>query len=273
MLLMTETCPNCGAELNVDNAAGGLCGRCLFERGIEFTSTACFADGSTPGTPPFAAPDPIEVEADLLNFDVLELVGQGGMGAVYKARQRNLDRTVAIKILPRQSGGQEFADRFQREARALARPRHDNIVMAYDADEVEDFLFLVMELVEGMDLHRLVLKHGALPLRLGCELLLQAGKALHYAHEQGLVHRDIKPANLLIPADAVQCLAANSAEQRQQAPPVLVKVVDFGLARLHGSLPGASAGPTQQGFLGTPEFVAPEQARNGRDADKPLLFA
>ena len=118
MLVMTGTCPNCGDELNSDNAAGGLCARCLYQRGIEFTSTQAVADASTPGTLPFAAPDPIEVEADLLNFDVIELVGQGGMGAVYKARRRNLDRTVAIKILPRQiAGGQEFAERFAREAR------------------------------------------------------------------------------------------------------------------------------------------------------------
>jgi serine/threonine protein kinase/protein involved in polysaccharide export with SLBB domain len=289
MLLMTETCPNCGEELTSDNAAGGLCGRCLFERGIELTNTVGLAGGSTPGTHPFAAPDPVEVEADLLNFDVLELIGQGGMGAVYKAYQRSLDRTVAIKILPRQAaGGHEFAERFGREARALARLRHEHIVMAYDYGLTDRYLYSVMEYVGGPNLREYLRSHvaaasllsplgsdwergetaddpgshrdltapipegeGVRPLapRQALEIARDICAALQYAHENGIVHRDIKPENILLDEFG------------------RVKIADFGLAKLLQPDPRELALTHTRHFMGTLHYMAPEQSERPHETD------
>ncbi|MCI0641063.1 MAG: serine/threonine protein kinase [Gemmataceae bacterium] len=211
-------------------------------------------------------------------YRLLEEIGRGGFGAVYKARHSLMERTVALKVIaPEVAEDARARQWFRREIVAVTRLTHPNIVLAYDAAEADGLLFLSMEFVDGLNLHQLVRKHGPLPLRLGCELLHQAGKALQYAHEQGLVHRDIKPANLLIPTSAVACLQASTplspwgrgvGGEGLPAPPVMVKVVDFGLARLQGSATVASMMPSQKrGFLGTPEFVSPEQARDSQDAD------
>src|SRR5262249_36064062 len=132
------------------------------------------------------------------NYQVLDRLGAGGMGTVYKARHRRMKRVVAIKVLSRRVGQSErFVQRFQREVEAVARLSHPNIVMAHDADEVEAGHFLVMEFVNGLDLATEVQKHGPLPVREAVECLAQAARGLGYAHGQGIIHRDIKPANLL----------------------------------------------------------------------------
>src|SRR5262249_43137192 len=141
----------------------------------------------------------------------------------------------------------------------------------YDANEVDGVLFLAMEYVDGPNLNELVRKQGPLPIGLACAMMHQIGRALQYAHEKGMVHRDIKPANLLVPrAPAAEGVPADSAAATP-APPTaapLVKIVDFGLARLHGKS-GANTLMLnkERGFVGTPDFVSPEQAQSIHDVD------
>lgn len=180
------------------------------------------------------------------NYQVLERLGQGGMGTVYKARHRRMRRVVAIKILSREVAKSEnFVKRFQREVEAVSRLSHSNIVMAHDADEAEVGHFLVMEFVNGRDLASEVQKRGALPVDEALDCIVQAARALEYAHGQGIIHRDIKPANLLRDVSGV------------------VKVADLGLARFEEApdKPDAASALTQAGtIMGTADYMSPEQA-------------
>jgi Protein kinase domain len=198
------------------------------------------------------ATSPMAVPSELVGhprFEILGLIGTGGMGAVYRAKQKQLDRTVAVKILHRRlTESTGFADRFRHEMQALARLNHPNIVQAYDADQAGDSHFLVMEFVAGESLQSLVLRRGPLPGAEACELARQVAIGLQQAHEQQLVHRDIKPGNLLL---------ANGG---------VVKIADFGLARLVGSAEPAEPGSAPL-LVGTPEYMAPEQARDPAKAD------
>ncbi|HRZ93678.1 MAG TPA: serine/threonine-protein kinase, partial [Candidatus Paceibacterota bacterium] len=131
-------------------------------------------------------------------LEIVELLGQGGMGAVYKARQPGLDRWVALKILPPRAAGQAgFAQRFNREARALARLNHANIVAVYEFGQAGGMPYFVMEYVEGVTLRRLV-EERRLPPRDALRIVPQICEALQFAHEEGVVHRDIKPENILL---------------------------------------------------------------------------
>jgi serine/threonine protein kinase len=181
------------------------------------------------------------------NYQVLDRLGAGAMGTVYKARHRRMKRVVAIKVLSRSVGQSErFVQRFQREVEAVARLSHPNIVMAFDADEAEVGHFLVMEFVNGRDLATEVQKRGPLPIRETVECIVQAARAMDYAHGQGIIHRDIKPANLLRDVSGV------------------VKVADLGLARFNdtlGQAPEERSALTQAGsIMGTVDFMPPEQA-------------
>jgi serine/threonine protein kinase len=181
------------------------------------------------------------------NYQVLDRLGAGGMGTVYKARHRRMKRVVAIKVLSRTvSQSETSVQRFQREVEAVARLSHPNIVMAYDADEAEVGHFLVMEFVNGRDLASAVSERGPLPIAEAVECIVQAARAMAYAHGQGIVHRDIKPANLLRDVTGV------------------VKVADLGLARFNDTLgqPVAEVSAlTQAGtIMGTVDFMPPEQA-------------
>jgi serine/threonine protein kinase/CheY-like chemotaxis protein len=181
------------------------------------------------------------------NYQVLDRLGAGGMGTVYKARHRRMKRVVAIKVLSRSASQSEtFVQRFQREVEAVARLSHPNIVVAHDADEAEVGHFLVMEFVNGRDLATEVEERGPLPVAEAVECILQASRALDYAHGQGIIHRDIKPANLLRDVSGV------------------VKVADLGLARFNDTLgrPSQEASTlTQAGtIMGTVDFMPPEQA-------------
>jgi serine/threonine protein kinase len=181
------------------------------------------------------------------NYQVLDRLGAGAMGTVYKARHRRMKRVVAIKVLSRSVGQSEkLVKRFQREVEAVARLSHPNIVMAFDADEAEVGHFLVMEFVSGRDLDSEVQKRGSFPIREAVDCIAQAGRGLSYAHEQGIIHRDIKPANLLRDLDGV------------------VKVADLGLARFNDPFGGPTeemAALTQAGsIMGTVDFMPPEQA-------------
>jgi serine/threonine protein kinase len=186
-------------------------------------------------------------------YVLLDLLGQGGMGQVFKARQRRLKRLTALKVIsPEHLDSLAAVQRFRRETEAAARLAHPNIVRIYDADEVNGRHFLAMEYVEGTDLARLLKRQGPLPVLQACACMLQAARGLQHAHESGLVHRDIKPSNLLLTARGA-----------------VLKILDMGLARLDPVPEERSASQlTQTGaVMGTPDYIAPEQALNARTVD------
>ena len=188
------------------------------------------------------------------NYDVLDRLGSGGMGTVFKARHRLMKRTVAIKVLSWSlSENKSFVQRFQREVETAARLAHPNIVTAHDADVCAAGHYLVMEYVEGPDLDCLVRKCGTLSPTLAATLILQAARGLDYSHTQGVIHRDVKPANLLIDGSGT------------------LKITDLGLARStavfgEGSFQETSL-TTHGGILGTVDFMSPEQAFNPSQVD------
>lgn len=186
------------------------------------------------------------------NYILIEKIGAGGMGQVYKARHRRMDRLVAIKLLPQALTKDPAAiARFEREVKAAAKLRHPNIVAADDADCANGVHFLVMECVDGSDLSALVKKQGPLPVAKAVNCILQTARGLEFAHKKGVVHRDIKPANLLLDTEGV------------------VKILDMGLAKIdaHGDV-GAQAELTGTGMvMGTVDYMAPEQALSTKTAD------
>ncbi|HYF33855.1 MAG TPA: serine/threonine-protein kinase, partial [Prosthecobacter sp.] len=191
-------------------------------------------------------PPPEVLEPVFMGFDHFDFIDRGGMGAVYSARQKSLDRRVAIKILPPELGQDDnFVDRFHQEARLLAKLQHPNIVTVYDFGSTPaGHLFIVMEHVQGKSLLALMKEKAIGPLR-SIEIACQVCDALQFAHEHGIVHRDIKPTNILV-------------DDRGK-----VRVADFGLAKLAGSnLVHITTARTQAGrAIGTPGYAAPEQRR------------
>lgn len=179
------------------------------------------------------------------NYELLGTLGQGGMGIVYRARHRQLNRPVALKVLsPRLLAADEAQRRFEREIRILGSLKHPGIVMATDAGRIGGAAYLVMELVEGADLARLVRRDGPFTVAEACETVQQMAEALAAAHEVGAIHRDVKPSNAMIDRAG------------------RVKVLDFGLACL--STPSAEYAETSVGrLLGTLEYMAPEQIEEG----------
>jgi tRNA A-37 threonylcarbamoyl transferase component Bud32 len=191
------------------------------------------------------------------NYVILDKLGAGGMGMVFKARHRRMDRVVALKVLPPAVSQSEYAvRRFRREAEAAAKLHHPNIVAAHDADQAGGIHFLVMEYVEGSDLSRLVKTRGPLPVGQAISCILQAARGLAHAHEAGIVHRDIKPGNLLLDTKGH------------------VKVLDMGLARIDAAdnAPADDSATdelTKSGsILGTTDYMSPEQALNTKRADQ-----
>jgi serine/threonine protein kinase len=189
-------------------------------------------------------------------YVVLDKLGAGGMGRVFRARHRRMDRIVALKVLPREAlDSAQAVERFEREVRAAARLLHPNIVTAYDASIHEGIHYLVMEYVPGRDLGTLIREGGPLEIRHALDYAIQAARGLQFAHEQGIVHRDIKPANLLLSVHGT------------------VKILDMGLARVdEGAFNDSKAtrveGLTRTGqVLGTIDYMAPEQAEDVNAAD------
>jgi serine/threonine protein kinase len=196
--------------------------------------------------------DPLQ----LGNYIIFDEIGAGGMGRVYKAYHRRMDRMVALKVIKSETVGSTVAaQRFQQEVKMAARLHHPNIVTAYDANESDGVQYLVMEYVEGQDLGSLVRQGGPLPVNLAVDYLLQAAQGLAYAHTNGVIHRDIKPGNLLLDQHGV------------------VKVLDMGLARTLGDAnrdaeTNGRAELTATGMVfGTVDYISPEQALSARRAD------
>jgi serine/threonine-protein kinase len=195
-------------------------------------------------------------------YRILDQIGRGGMGRVYKAEHRTMGRIVALKVLaPELLRTDRAQEMFLREVRAAARLVHPNIVTAYDANQVDNHYFLVLEYVDGPNLEQLVRKQGPLPVGQACDYARQIAQGLQCAHALGMVHRDVKPANVL-----VQQRGLDGSEG-----PGLVKISDFGLARLCRPDDAASPHNTiltrENAVLGTPDFLSPEQARNLHNTD------
>ncbi|MBL8850398.1 MAG: serine/threonine protein kinase [Planctomycetaceae bacterium] len=181
---------------------------------------------------------------------LLEKLGQGGMGAVYKARHQHLDKLVAIKILPAQfTQHPEFVSRFRREMRAVGKIDHPHIVRAMDAGEINGVHYLTMEYVDGRDLSQVVREKGPISVTSACKAIRQAALALGAAHEAGLVHRDVKPSNLLV---------SKSGQ---------IKLLDLGLARLGEDAAAATEVTAAGQSFGTPDYMAPEQWADSHSAD------
>ena len=183
-------------------------------------------------------------------YQLVEKIGAGGMGTVYKAWHTELERMVALKVLCEdQMQDDRAVARFRREMKAVGRFDHPNIVRAHDAREIDGTYFLVMEYIDGLDLAELVARSGPLPIADACELIRKAACGLQCAEEHGLVHRDIKPSNLILAADGQ------------------LKILDLGLARIHTVEPAAEAMTAVGQLMGTPDFMAPEQVGDSHAVD------
>ncbi len=274
-----NTCPKCGTPLSKD-APHGLCPRCLGALNFETQTQIAPDSEKRTAEPPLS---PAELSALFPQLEILEFIGKGGMGTVYKARQKKLNRIVALKILsPRTGKDTHFAERFTREARALAHLNHPGIVTLYEFGEVTmtpgnepsgptaqppasaseastpPLYYFLMEYVDGVNLRRL-LSGGRISPREALTIVPQICDALQYAHDQGIVHRDIKPENMLLDRKG------------------RVKVADFGIAKLIRSVedqgvgkPGLqSSGSLTEvgGSVGTPSYMAPEQRERPNEVD------
>jgi len=177
------------------------------------------------------------------DYELLSRLGAGGMGTVFKARHRHLDKIVALKLIgAARLGGQQAVSRFQREMRAVGRLEHPNIVGARDAGQADGVWFLAMEYIDGADLSVLSRRVGPMAIPDACELIRQAACGLQHAHEHRLVHRDIKPSNLMLSRTGQ------------------VKLLDLGLALFHADpLPGELTAPSA--VMGTAEYMAPVETK------------
>ena len=235
-------CPKCGASIPAE-APGGLCPRCVLAGAATATDT---------GLPPAATaeiPSIPRVAAAFPQLEIIELIGRGGMGYVFKARQPNLDRFVALKLLPdKLARDPRFTERFNREGRMLAKLNHPNIVSIFDFGSTEHFYFLLMEYVDGVNL-RQAMQAGRFSPAEALGIVPKVCEALQYAHEQGILHRDIKPENILLDAKG------------------RVKIADFGIAKLIGDDKPDFSLTATGAALGTPHYMAPEQLEKPTTVD------
>jgi serine/threonine protein kinase len=238
-------CPQCGTGLAAD-APQGLCPKCL----MKVAMGSQFGEQGQPSKQPKPALPSEEIARFFPQLEILELLGQGGMGTVYKARQSQLDRFVALKILsPELSRDPAFAERFSREAKALAHLNHPNIVAVYDFGKAGDFYYFIMEFVDGLNLSQMEQATKRLAPKEALAIVPKICDALQYAHDEGIVHRDIKPANILIDKKG------------------RVKIADFGLAKLLGKEQKEFGLTESKMTMGTPHYMAPEQVEHPLDVD------
>jgi serine/threonine protein kinase len=234
------------------SSASDVLGPCRGEQTVDHALDS--VSGAAPPEAPPASPNVPPALAQHPRYRVLRLLGRGGMGTVYLAEHKVMERLVALKVIrPDLTARPELVQRFQREAKAAARLAHPNVVTAYDAEQAGDCHLLVTEYVEGTDLACWLKARGPLPVSEACGYVRQAALGLQHAHEQHMVHRDLKPHNLM------------------RLPSGQVKILDFGLALL-----GRSVGEegTQSGaILGTPDYMAPEQANDAHVATAKLMLA
>ncbi len=235
-------CRHCGAAIPAETQ-GGTCVECGSDPGADsFTESV---DG------PIRPPTPAELAPFFPGLEIMEVAGHGGMGTIYKSRQPQLDRVVALKILSPELGRDPaFAQRFSREAQALAKLNHTNIVRVFDFGQAGDFFYLVMEYVDGVTLRALI-EQKAIHLDEAQRIVIEICHALQYAHEEGIVHRDIKPSNILLDKKG------------------RVKIADFGLAQLIGKeVKDSSVGGQPSMVMGTPHYMAPELVERPSKVDR-----
>jgi serine/threonine protein kinase/tetratricopeptide (TPR) repeat protein len=239
--LVSRACPKCGGEIPADAPEGG-CPGCLLESGLGLFEEAFVAGVDDPGRP--ASPMPAttrfaEMLGELGDYELLEEIGRGGQGVVFRARQKSLNRTVALKVISLgQWAGSAHMKRFRLEAEAAASLDHPNIVPIYEVGERDGSCYFSMKFVEGGQLDEVV-RRKPISIRQAAELIAKMARTVHYAHEHGIVHRDIKPGNILLDVKGEPHLA------------------DFGLARL---VETESTMTRTLEVLGTPSYMAPEQA-------------
>ena len=234
-------CPRCGAELTVEKDS------------LSPLGTRSKVSGKQPesvGQKPTIAPGDVSLETTTAakkdRYKTLELLGQGGMGRVYKAKDKKLERIVALKRLLKDSEAREKGlARFLKEAQTIANLNHQNIVNIHDIDKDEEGHFIAMEYVEGENLSTKIVREGKLNPKEVIDIAKSIGQALSFAHRKGIIHRDIKPANILI--------------SKEDTP----KIVDFGLAQME-----RESGLSKSGFgMGTIEYMPPEQRRDAKNVD------
>jgi serine/threonine protein kinase len=235
-----QKCSDCGKPLD-GGAWGGICSNCILHLGARAQPEVMPSGGWTP-------PAIADIAAHFPELEIREMLGRGGMGAVYKARQKSLDRLVALKILPPAVAAVAgFTERFSREAQAMAKLNHSHIVMIHDFGNRQGLFFFIMEYVDGLNL-RALMEGGGIKPEEALNMVPQICEALQYAHDNGVVHRDIKPENILLDRHGS------------------IKITDFGLARL--LVPQSATTPTaSQNVLGTPVYMAPEQIEHPSQTD------
>src|SRR5881409_3557028 len=260
MSSVPRVCRKCRAEIFAD-APEGLCTACLFETGLDLFADASVAPQKRddPGREDcVVAPDRkrsarrAKIFADFGDYELLEVIGRGGQGVVYRARQKSLNRTVALKVIGLgQWATQAHLKRFRREAESAANLDHPCIVPIYEVGEREGSCYFSMKFIDGGQLDE-VTKRTPISTRNAAELIAKLARTVHYAHEHGILHRDIKPGNILLDAKGEPHLT------------------DFGLARL---LETKSTVTHTMELLGTPSYMAPEQASGHNPATAGLTSA
>src|SRR5438309_1000348 len=232
-----RVCENCGEKIFSD-APKGLCPACVLETGLGSLANEIVAGIDDPG-------HPADMRMDFGDYELLEEIGRGGQGVVYRARQKSLNRTVALKVIGLgQWATQAHLKRFRLEAEAAASLDHPCIVPIYEIGERESSCYFSMKLVEGGQLDEVV-RREPMPIRRAAEVIAKLARTVHYAHEHGIVHRDIKPGNVLLDSNGEPHLT------------------DFGLARL---VETESTVTRTTDVLGTPSYMAPEQASGNNAA-------
>jgi serine/threonine protein kinase/Tfp pilus assembly protein PilF len=274
MSSVIRLCPKCGGEIPVDAPEGG-CPGCLLESGLGLFEEALLAGVDSSGAASAKADDPGRVDTlarddvtslphgkraarasamlgELGDYELLEEVGRGGQGVVFRARQKSLNRTVALKVISLgQWASEAHLKRFRREAEAAASLDHPSIVPIYEVGERDGSCYFSMKFVEGGQLDEVV-RRKPMSIRQAAELIAKVARTVHYAHEHGIVHRDIKPGNILVDVKGEPHLT------------------DFGLARL---VETESAMTRTMEVLGTPSYMAPEQAGGNNPAGAGLTTA